>query len=60
MNNIYETEERSASIEKQATNDYMVEFVNKETGQSQYETFHTLQKAQDSANRWLTHNYEPL
>ena len=60
MNNIYETEQRSSSIEKQATNDYMVEFVDKETGQSQYETFHTLEKAQDSAKKWLTYNYVPL
>jgi hypothetical protein len=60
MNNIYETEQRSASIEQQATKDYMVEFVDKETGQSQYETFHTLEKAQDSASRWLTYSYIPL
>jgi hypothetical protein len=60
MNNIYETEERSASIEKQATNDYMVEFVDKETSQSQFETFHTLTQAQDSAKRWLVYDYVPL
>jgi hypothetical protein len=60
MNNIYETDERSANIEQQATKDYMVEFTDKETCQSQFETFHTLAQAEDSAKRWLIHDYTPL
>jgi hypothetical protein len=38
----------------------MVEFADKETCQSQFETFHTLEQAQDSAKRWLIHAYTPL
>ena len=59
MTELYQKDERSASIEKQMTNDYMVTF-NNELGGNQMETFHTEKQAIDAAQRWIIKDYEPI
>lgn len=60
MQDFYQNGNLTAAIEQQATGDYMVSFTDSETGQSQYETFHTLKMAQDAASRWIVNEYVPL
>lgn len=60
MQELYENDSRTAIIEGQITGDYMVSFHDKGTSDTQYETFHTLEKAESAAKRWLEHSYVPL
>jgi hypothetical protein len=60
MQEFYESETRTATIEKQMTNDYMVAFFDSDTSKTQYETFHTSDKAEDAARRWIVKEYVPL
>ncbi len=60
MQDFFEGNNRTASIEQQMTNDYMVAFFDGDTSNTQYETFHTLEKAQDASSRWINHDYTPL
>ena len=60
MTELYENDTRSAILEPQITGDFMVSFHDKNTSDTQYETFHTLEKAELAAKRWLEHTYVPL
>jgi hypothetical protein len=60
MQEFYENDNRTSTIEAQITGDYMVAFFDKETSDTQYETFHTVDKAISAAERWLEYNYTPL
>lgn len=60
MKEFYEKDNRTSTIEAQITGDYMVAFFDKETSDTQYETFHTVDKAISAAERWLEYNYTPL
>jgi len=60
MQEFYEKDNRTSTIEAQITGDYMVAFFDKETSDTQYETFHTVDKAISAAERWLEYNYTPL
>jgi hypothetical protein len=60
MKDFYENDNRTASIEALITNDFSVAFYDAETANTQYETFHTIEKAQDAASRWIVKEYVPL
>ena len=60
MQEFYENDDRTSTIEKQITGDYMVSFFDKGTSDTKYETFHTIEKATSAAERWLEFNYIPL
>jgi len=60
MQTFYENESRTATIESLITNDFSVAFYDDETANTQYETFHTIEKAQDAASRWIVKEYVPL
>ena len=60
MQLFYENDVRTASIEPLITKDFSVAFYDGDTGNTQYETFHTIEKAQDAASRWIVKEYVPL